>query len=490
MVAQPRRIAARALKDYVGRSLGPVVGLRMGGGVREETADSCIYFVTTGYLMQYMIHKQHTNVTHLIIDEVHERSIAADVLCYLMRKMLINNPALRLILMSATMFTDIYRDYFTSYRGHCFGDLNSLHVGVRRFESTVMYLEDLCERADDEHKFNNSIASVAKRALRHIGRLRVFDDGCVLPTMDLLNIQYNLVQLLIDQMCPLGSGVLVFVSGIMDMHELSERLKVSKKYKLFFLHSQIPVEDQPRIFLPPSSHAIKVVIATNAGESSITIPDIDCVICFGLNHESRLNLKTHHRQMVKCWISQASAIQRAGRTGRVREGVVFRLYTRSLFESFESFNRAEITTTPLEDTILDLRGAFESSPDFEGVVPVLENLIEPPDTSTVEIAFSQLYINQMISEPSEDGCLTDWGKFCSQIPYTLRLKRMIALGICMGIGMEAVVMAASISRNDSIFHGPFPFLYKDASAFNTSVVNCFLRNSKSPGGDLATPKSD
>ena len=300
MVAQPRRIAARALKDYVGRSLGPVVGLRMGGGVREETADSCIYFVTTGYLMQYMIHKQHTNVTHLIIDEVHERSIAADVLCYLLRKMLVHNPAMRLILMSATMHTNIYRDYFTGFGSHDFGDLNPLAIGTRRFETTIIYLEDMALNSGKAFKM---IAEVAKRAMKLIKPMQdCFAEVDVMILAELLKAQYRLVPLLIDHMCPLGSGVLVFVSGLMDILELSKLFEYSKKCKLFFLHPEIPLEAQMEIFTPASPKHVKVVIATNAGKAQLQ----SLILITSSASACKVRVALIHKQTIHKWLNAGS----------------------------------------------------------------------------------------------------------------------------------------------------------------------------------------
>jgi HrpA-like RNA helicase len=115
----------------------------------------------------------------------------------------------------------------------------------------------------------------------------------------------------------LGSGILVFVSGISDIISLSEKLENLPRYKVFAIHSDIPFEEQEAAFQPCGPDEVKVVIATNAAESSITLPDVDCVICLGTHKAIRYNTKSHRIQLVNTWISKASATQRAGRTGRV-----------------------------------------------------------------------------------------------------------------------------------------------------------------------------
>lgn len=102
----------------------------MGHGVREGSPSAPIIFVTSGYLVQLLAHNPDAfdNVTHLIIDEVHERSVDSDVLCFLARKLLQSNSHVKIILMSATIDTDLYRDYF--YRpNNEYGDMECLSVG-------------------------------------------------------------------------------------------------------------------------------------------------------------------------------------------------------------------------------------------------------------------------------------------------------------------------------------------------------------------------
>jgi siroheme synthase (precorrin-2 oxidase/ferrochelatase) len=144
MISQPRRIAASSLMKRVRESIGDKVGMRMGHGVRDETDKSCIYFVTTGYLVRLLAHhpEQFINHSHIIIDEVHERSIDGDLLCLLARRLLEVNKNIKLILMSATIHTALYKDYFLT-NDEYYGDMECLSVGVRRFPLDIKYLEDL-----------------------------------------------------------------------------------------------------------------------------------------------------------------------------------------------------------------------------------------------------------------------------------------------------------------------------------------------------------
>lgn len=115
MITQPRRIAVINLKRRLQEQLGDQIGMRMGHGVREESDATKIFFVTTGYLVKLIAHHPAAlaSITHIIIDEVHERSLDSDLLCWLARQHLASCPDTRLVLMSATLHTTLYAKYFT-----------------------------------------------------------------------------------------------------------------------------------------------------------------------------------------------------------------------------------------------------------------------------------------------------------------------------------------------------------------------------------------
>ncbi len=114
MITQPRRIAVINLKRRLQDQLGDKIGMRMGHGVREESDNTKIFFVTTGYLVKLLAHHPESlsTITHIIIDEVHERSLDSDLLCWLARQHMGGCKDTRLILMSATLHTSLYAKYF------------------------------------------------------------------------------------------------------------------------------------------------------------------------------------------------------------------------------------------------------------------------------------------------------------------------------------------------------------------------------------------
>eukprot|EP01041_Mallomonas_annulata_P005183 gene5183-10365_t len=471
MVSQPRRIAASSLMKRLRTTLGQKVGLRMGHGVRDEYGSTRIFFVTTGYLVRLIAHHPGAfhNHTHIIIDEVHERSVDGDVLCLLTRRLLQSHPTLRVILMSATIHTQLYKDYFTNQREY-YGPLDCLSVGARRFPANILHAEDLVKYPQ--------LVSLTRECN---------GDGQDKIPHGLANVQYTVAVGLIKQVVKKGTGVLVFVSGMLDIFELAERLNNLSHIRICIIHSEIPFEDQEEAFLPTASNEVKVIIATNAAESSITLPDVDVVICLGTHKSMRYVKQNHCEQLVNTWISKASAIQRAGRTGRVRPGSVYRLYSRNLSEKFDEHEMAEVHRQPMQDTILRLRAMLEDTDSFEGVVPVLMDLLEPPDMENVEKSFDYLFRADMLSRPDDSGELTSLGKFAGNLPIDLRHTRLLAYGIALGLKNEAVVMAAAFTLAKPPFIVGSPLIFTDPDQYNHVVMKAFLGNVRLDAGLYSQP---
>ena len=213
MVAQPRRIAAHSLMERAKQDgLSAVVGMRMGHGVRQETRRTRLWYVTTGYLVRLCSHRPESFADHdyLVIDEVHERSVDSDILCMLSRRLLLQHPKLKLVLMSATVHTAMYRDYFDSF------DMgNAVFVGARRFPVTIQHSDDL------------KALGMPKRMSRVIDDLataagRVTTSGDVSSRVG--QLQHELAFWLTRTIATEGSAVLIFVSGIADIEALMDHM--------------------------------------------------------------------------------------------------------------------------------------------------------------------------------------------------------------------------------------------------------------------------
>ena len=454
-ISQPRRIAAKALVERV-RSCEPdlqhKIALRMGHGEREyETAQTRAWFVTTGYLVRVLANhpERFNSVSHLIIDEVHERSVDSDVLCLLCKRLLTTNKTIRLVLMSATLAANMYADYFEVLEP-------PIKVGGRRFPIQEYFIEDLISK----FKFPAKDQKIAKTLKEQCDKSRCKQE----PSNHYMEGLHQLAVRTSSAVGRPGSSVLIFVPGMHDIVsiiDLVEQLYVpGARYTCFPIHSDVPFEEQMAAFDTPAADEIKIIIGTNAAESSITLPDVDHVICLGLQKQIIYNPATHRQLLTPAWISQASAIQRAGRTGRVRNGNVYRLYSRAAFEDYMAkFEIGEMSRVPLDNVILDLKQMLH-----EEATPVLLECLEPPELRTIERSFESLHQQRFLSTPDDSGDITNLGSFVASLGIDLLLGSLIGLGIQFGVGAEAIEIAAILSFSKSpwiisnpLFHEAFEF---------------------------------
>jgi HrpA-like RNA helicase len=465
-ISQPRRIAAKALVERV-RSCEPEhsdkFALRMGHGWREyETKKTQAWFVTTGYLTRLLANhpERFDDCTHLVIDEVHERSVDTDILCLLCRRLLENNKTIRLVLMSATLATKLYKDYFNVPN-------EPIHVGVRRYPITEHFVEDLR---------GFELPPAAQTACRDIQKECESVKCNSAPGAKEMKNRFALAARLTSIVGRPGSSVLIFVPGMNDILAITELIEgfymVGVRFTCFPIHSDIPFEDQMAAFDKPEADEVKVIIATNAAESSVTLPDVDHVICLGLCKQIVYNPASHRQMLVPCWISRASATQRAGRTGRVRPGNVYRLYTRHAYESYmDEFEPGEMVRIPLDSVILMLKEMLH-----EEVKPVLLSCIEPPNMDTIERSFQSLHKWNYISEPDDHGEITTLGSFVSSLGIDLAFGSFIGLGIQFGVAAEAIEMAAAMSFPKTPFQITSPLIHTPAQyneiGSNTYVAKC------------------
>eukprot|EP01032_Pedospumella_encystans_P010068 gene10068-11799_t len=459
-VAQPRRIGVVGMLKRLRPVLGNKVGMRMGHGVRDETEDTRLHYVTTGYLVQLVAHHPGAlkRCTHIVIDEVHERSVDGDLICLLVRDLLLEYSQLRVILMSATINTQLYQDYFSQYDDGTFGRMDGLFVGVQRFPVEVHYLEDFLAESQLLPGRTDEVRRLARK---------VTEEKPLTPTW--VEAQYRLVVALLRFVCRTGSTVLVFISGIDDITNIATLLEPYPQFLVCPLHSTTPEEEQDLVFEPTPAGNIKVVLATNMAESSVTIPDCDVVICLGTHKAVSFSDSLQRTHVAFGLLSRASATQRAGRTGRVRPGTVYRLYTKETYQKMREHELAEALRRPLDDVMLNMWTVLENAENFQGVTPFLNRLMEVPDVRYIDKSYEKLFEASLITFPSDDGNLTPAGRFVSALPLDLSLGRLLSYGVLLGVSAEAVVMAAALSLSRS------PYRIANAIFLDPEQYNCQLR---------------
>jgi ATP-dependent RNA helicase DHX57 len=255
--------------------------------------------------------EKFNDISHLIIDEVHERSVDTDILCLLCKRLLETNTRIRLILMSATLAAELYVTYFNVPEP-------PIHVGSRRFPITEHFVEDIAKTFHFPPKDALSAAKVARECETMSCKAP--------PSSNYMGNLFNLSVRITMAVGGPGGSVLIFVPGmneIVAIMDLIDKVYVpGLRYSCVPIHSDVPFDEQMTAFDAPASDEVKVIIATNAAESSITLPSVDHVICLGLCKQIVYNPSSHRQMLTAAWISHASAQQRAGRTGRVKAGNV------------------------------------------------------------------------------------------------------------------------------------------------------------------------
>ena len=462
-ISQPRRIAAKALVERV-RSVEPelrdAVALRMGHGVREyESSKTQAWFVTTGYLVRLLVNhpEKFQSMSHLIIDEVHERSVDTDILCLLCRRLLKKNEHIRLVLMSATLAAAMYQAYFGVPEP-------PIKVGARRFPVTEVYLEDLPEKFALPSKDIKNIQVLVKEC----NSMRCDKT----PSMSYMEKVFSVVANIALVLGRPGSSVLIFVPGMNEIVAITEKVEQlfvpGVRFTCFPIHSDIPFEDQMNVFESSAADEVKIIIATNSAESSVTLPDVDHVICLGLCKQIVYNEASHRQMLLPTWISKASATQRAGRTGRLRPGTVYRMYTRDAFNNhMEDFEPGEMLRIPLDSVILMLKVMLAEGE----VTKVLLDCLEPPNIATIDRSFESLYRSHFISTPDDSCEITTLGNFVSALGIDLMLGSLIGLGIQFGVAAEAIQMAAILSfpKTPWIMSNPLIHETKDYNGKSTTL---------------------
>jgi ATP-dependent RNA helicase DHX29 len=238
-------------------------------------------------------------------------------------------------------------------------------------------------------------------------------------------------------------AILVFLPGMGEIASLLRRLQASRRFATCWtipLHSSVSPADQRKAFRHPPQGTRKVVLATNIAETSLTIDDVVYVIDSGKLKERRHDPARGMSLLVEDWVSTASAAQRRGRAGRVREGVCYALYTKPRYERrMKPFQAPEMQRVPLEELVLQVR--------MLGVAPrasqFLARALQPPPAAAVEGAVRVL---REVGALTETEALTPLGHHLAQLPMDVRLGKLLLVASCLGCLSPALSIAACLAH--------------------------------------------
>ncbi|XP_004687439.1 PREDICTED: probable ATP-dependent RNA helicase DHX35 isoform X2 [Condylura cristata] len=400
-VTQPRRVAAVTVAGRVAEERGAVLGHEVGYCIRfDDCTDPLatrIKFLTDGMLVrEMMVDPLLTKYSVIMLDEAHERTLYTDIAIGLLKKIQKKRGDLRLIVASATLDAEKFRDFFNQNdtsdpsRDTCV----ILTVEGRTFPVDIFYLQ-------------SPVPDYIKSTVETVMKIHQTEgDGDILAFLTGQEEVETVVSMLIEQARALG------------------RTGMKRHLRILPMYAGLPSFEQMKVFERVSRSVRKVIVATNVAETSITISGIVFVIDCGFMKLRAYNPRTAIECLVVVPVSQASANQRAGRGGRNRSGKCYRLYTEEAFDKLPQSTVPEMQRSNLAPVILQLKALgidnvlrfhFMSPPPAQSMVQALEllyalggldkdcRLTEPLGTRIAEFPLNPMFA-KMLLESGNFGC--------------------------------------------------------------------------------------
>ncbi|CAD1474838.1 unnamed protein product, partial [Heterotrigona itama] len=477
---QPRRISAIGVAERCAAERNERIGDTIGYQIRLENKISDktkVLFCTIGIFLQRFSHI--SDVTHVIVDEVHERSAESDFLLMLLKELLPKRPNLKVILMSATFKSEMFSTYFKG--------APILHIPGKMFPVEQIFLEDVFEKTnyilEENSKFTRKIKgdweqlqidletaeiqsfSTVKQSIEDenlsltqiINRYQDYNKQTHknLYIMDHNKINFELIETVLEWISfgkhnySKTGSILVFLPGLAEIIELRKRLNNNRnfcpktgKFTIILLHSSLSKEEQNLIF--KKTDARKIILSTNLAETSITINDCVFVIDSGKMKETRFNSSQNMESLETCWVTQANALQRKGRAGRVMPGICVHLYTSYKFKyHFLTQPVPEILRIPLESLLLRIQ-LLHTGKKVD-LYEVLGKMLEPPTKESICSAIKRL---QDVGAFDSEHMLTPLGHHLAALPVNIRIGKLILFGVIFCCLDSALTIAACLSHKN------------------------------------------
>jgi ATP-dependent helicase HrpA len=399
---QPRRIAARTVAARIAQELKSPLGQAVGYKVRfndRVSRDTYVKLMTDGILLAETQGDRWLKAYDtLIIDEAHERSLNIDFLLGYLKRLLPRRPDLKLIVTSATIDAQRFARHFD--------EAPVIEVSGRMYPVEMRY-RPLKRRNEEVEAEEEDVEAAIVDAVDTLIRERHGD-------------------------------ILVFLPGEREIRDTAEALRKRQRpgMEILPLFARLSFEEQERVFKPHAG--LRVVLATNVAETSLTVPGIRCVVDPGL---ARVNRYSHRNKVALLQIekvSRASANQRAGRCGRVAAGVCVRLYDENDFAARDEYTDPEILRSSLASVILRMKslkiGDVEDFP-----------FLEAPSPRMIADGYQLL---AELGAVDEDKQLTDIGWRLAKFPIDPRIARMILAAQDGGCLAEVLIIASALSVQD------------------------------------------
>lgn len=410
---QPRRVAAISVARRVAAEMDVKLGRHVGYTVRfddKTSPETKLRYLTDGMLLrEAMADNDFSNYNAIILDEAHERTLSTDILMGVLKTAIQRRTELRVIVMSATLDTDKFRQYFN--------DAPLLKVPGRVHPVEVYYSQQ--------------------------------------PETNYIDAAVN-ASVLICKNEPPGD-VLVFLTGEDEIEEVCDRVErtVSREEHIYGrvavypLYGSLPPDVQQRVFEPAPGPSYaggppgrKIICATNIAETSLTIDGVVYVVDTGLSKQKIYNPRARLESLLVDNISQASAKQRAGRAGRTRKGKCFRLYTKDSFENdLLERSHPEILRSNLCNVVLQMLKL--------GVKDLVHfDFMDPPAPETMMRALEAL---NYLGAIDDEANLTDFGDLITAFPLDPEASTALIKSVEYSCSEEVLTICAMLSEAANCF---------------------------------------
>ncbi|XP_033644979.1 ATP-dependent DNA/RNA helicase DHX36-like [Asterias rubens] len=468
---QPRRISAITVAERVASERaepcgnGSSTGYQIRLEARLPRQQGCILYCTNGILLKWLDSDPLLqSVSHVVLDEVHERDIMSDFLLVILKDVLPKRPKLKIILMSATLNAELFSEYFggcpmTNIPGFTFPVVEFWLEDVltmtryqpqekrdRREPKWVKFKrgkryrqEELKKEEEFQEKFSEYIKEIRPS----------YPDEVVyyLENMDHEAMDLELVSSLVRfiSLNKPDGAVLVFLPGWEQISKLNDLLTQqqmfkSDRFRIIPLHSMMPTASQRQVFERPPAGVRKIIIATNIAETSITIEDVVYVVDLGRVKERNFDVANNLSTLKPEWVSTAAAHQRRGRAGRVQPGECYHLYSQLQSSLLIDYQLPEMLRTPLDELCLQIK-----SLKLGRVHDFIQKALQHPDPRAVNLALESLTRMNALDENEQ---LTPLGYHLARLPVAPSIGRMILFGAMFCCLDPVLTIAASLSFKD------------------------------------------
>ncbi|XP_034295065.1 ATP-dependent DNA/RNA helicase DHX36 [Pantherophis guttatus] len=467
---QPRRISAISVAERVAAERAESCGSGKSTGyqIRLESRlprrQGSILYCTTGIVLQWLqSDKELSSVSHVILDEVHERNLQSDVLMAIIKDLLNVRLDLKIILMSATLNAEKFSDYFDG--------CPMIHIPGLAYPVKEYLLEDVIEKLRYMPENTDRRPHWKKRFMQgHISRpekeekeeiyheqwpdyvkqLKTRYSESTIDALEMIDddkIDLDLIAALIRYISleEEEGAILVFLPGwdnISTLHDLlvSQVMFKSDRFVIIPLHSLMPTVNQTQVFKKTPPGVRKIVIATNIAETSITIDDVVYVIDGGKIKETHFDTQNNISTMAAEWVSKANAKQRKGRAGRVQPGHCYHLYNGLRASLLDDYQLPEILRTPLEELCLQIKIL-----KLGGIANFLMKLMDPPSRDAVMLSIKHLKELNALDRQEQ---LTPLGVHLARLPVEPHIGKMILFGALFCCLDPVLTIAAGLSFKD------------------------------------------